>query len=90
MKGRSRLRGPSRPPLGSCWGFRWVFLGQLKPTVAVWADPALDQTQIAWAQAVRDRLAPLSRGGYLNYATDDSSDIVAGAFGAESSRDSRP
>ncbi len=51
--------------------------------MAIWDDPALDDDAIAWAQEARDRLQPLSRGGYLNYATDDAADTVEGAFGAE-------
>jgi len=51
--------------------------------MAIWADPALDQAQVTWAQAARDRLRPLSTGGYLNYATDDTADTVEGAYGAQ-------
>ena len=51
--------------------------------MAVWADPALDEDQVAWAHAARDRLQPLSKGGYLNYATDDGAETVEGAFGAQ-------
>jgi FAD/FMN-containing dehydrogenase len=54
--------------------------------IAVWADPSLDEDQIAWAQAARDLLQPLSRGGYLNYATDDGVDTVEGAFGVDTFR----
>ena len=51
--------------------------------MAVWTDPALDDIQLAWAHTARERLQPLSKGGYLNYATDDGADTVEGAFGAE-------
>jgi FAD/FMN-containing dehydrogenase len=50
--------------------------------MAIWADPALDEAQVSWAQAVRDRLRPLSTGGYLNYATDDAAQTVEDAYGA--------
>ena len=50
--------------------------------IAVWDDPALDDAEIAWAKTARDRLQPLSRGGYLNYASDDGAQSVADAFGA--------
>jgi FAD/FMN-containing dehydrogenase len=51
--------------------------------MAIWADPALDQAQVTWAQTVRDRLRPLATGGYLNYATDDSPETVEDAYGAQ-------
>jgi len=51
--------------------------------MAIWSDPAIDEDTIGWAKAARDRLQPLSKGGYLNYATDDAADTVEGAFGAE-------
>jgi FAD/FMN-containing dehydrogenase len=51
--------------------------------MAIWADPALDQAQVTWAQTVRDRLRPLSTGGYLNYATDDTAETVEDAYGAQ-------
>ena len=47
--------------------------------MAIWADPALDEAQVTWAQKVRDRLQPLSASGYMNYATDDT----AGTYGAQ-------
>ena len=50
---------------------------------AIWADPALDHAQVTWARAIRDRLKPLSTGGYLNYATDDTAETVEGAYGAQ-------
>jgi FAD/FMN-containing dehydrogenase len=51
--------------------------------MAVWADPADDERELGWAAGIRDLLAPLSSGGYLNYSTDDSSTTVRAAFGAE-------
>ena len=51
--------------------------------MAIWADPALDQAQITWAQTIRDRLQPLSAGGYLNYATDDTAQTVQDAYSAQ-------
>jgi hypothetical protein len=48
--------------------------------LAVWEDPSLDTIEIAWAHGVRERLAPLSRGGYLNYISDGSTDAVEDAF----------
>jgi len=54
--------------------------------MAVWEDPADDEGQLACAAAARDRLQPLSRGGYLNYATDDSEETVEGSFGSENFR----
>jgi len=51
--------------------------------MAIWADPTLDEAQVTWAQTVRDRLRPLSTGGYLNYATDDTAGTVEDAYGAQ-------
>ncbi len=48
--------------------------------LAVWEDPSLDSAEIAWAYGVRERLGPLSRGGYLNYVSDGSTDAVEDAF----------
>lgn len=50
---------------------------------ALWADPGMDEEQVTWARAVRDRLRPLSTVGYLNYATDDTAETVEGAHGAQ-------
>lgn len=33
------------------------------------------------ARVIRDRLSPLSHGGYLNYAMDDVADSVETTFG---------
>ncbi len=51
--------------------------------MAVWEDPGADDEEIAWATSARDRLQPLSKGGYLNYATDDAAETVEDAFGRE-------
>ena len=51
--------------------------------LAVWTNPSMDDAQIGWAKTARDRLQTLSRGGYLNYASDDAAETVEGAFGNE-------
>jgi len=51
--------------------------------MAIWEDPSLDEQEIEWAAGIRGLLEPLSSGGYLNYATDDSVETVTGAFGLE-------
>jgi len=51
--------------------------------MAIWEDPSLDEQEIEWAAGIRGLLEPLSFGGYLNYATDDSAETVTGAFGLE-------
>lgn len=51
--------------------------------LAVWEDPLLDPLEIEWAGTARDRLQHLSAGGYLNYASEASTDAVAAAFGQE-------
>ena len=48
--------------------------------LAVWEDPSLDPAELSWAHEVRERLAPLSRGGYLNYVSDSSTDPAEDAF----------
>jgi FAD/FMN-containing dehydrogenase len=68
-------------PTGTAFAFRHARFNI--SAMAIWADPALDQAQITWAQAVRDRLQPLSTGGYLNYATDDTAETVEDAYGAQ-------
>jgi FAD/FMN-containing dehydrogenase len=68
-------------PGGTAFAFRHARFN-VSP-MAIWADPALDEAQITWAQAIRERLRPLSTGGYLNYATDDSAETVEGAYGAQ-------
>ena len=68
-------------PGGTAFAFRHARFNV--SAMAIWADPALDEAQITWAQAVRQRLQPLSTGGYLNYATDDSAETVEGAYGAQ-------
>jgi FAD/FMN-containing dehydrogenase len=50
--------------------------------LSIWDDPALDEEMIDRARVVRERLSPLSRGGYLNYSMDDARDSVATTFGA--------
>lgn len=51
--------------------------------LSIWKDTALDEEMIGRARAVRDRLNPLSRGGYLNYAMDDAKESVEATFGAD-------
>jgi len=68
-------------PTGTAFAFRHARFNV--SAMAIWADPALDEAQITWAQAVRDRLRPLSTGGYLNYATDDTAETVEDAYGAQ-------
>jgi FAD/FMN-containing dehydrogenase len=50
--------------------------------LSIWDDPALDEEMTSRARAVRDRLIPLSKGGYLNYAMDDVRDSGEAMFGA--------
>lgn len=50
--------------------------------LSIWDDAALDEDMIGRARAVRDRLVPLSRGGYLNYAMDDEHVSVQETFGS--------
>jgi FAD/FMN-containing dehydrogenase len=50
--------------------------------LSVWDDPAMDEEMIGRARSVRDRLSPLSGGGYLNYSMDDGRDAVETTFGA--------
>src|SRR5262249_2174514 len=44
-------------PTGTAFAFRHARFN-ISP-MAIWADPALDETQVTWAQTVRDRLRPL-------------------------------
>jgi hypothetical protein len=50
---------------------------------AVWEDESFDGYELQWAATVRDMLTPFSKGGYLNYSTDDAPETVSGAFGSE-------
>jgi FAD/FMN-containing dehydrogenase len=68
-------------PGGTAFAFRHARFNV--SAMAIWADPAQDEAQITWAQAVRERLRPFSTGGYLNYATDDTAETVEGAYGAQ-------
>jgi hypothetical protein len=49
--------------------------------LSVWADPAIDDAMIDATRAVRDRLSPLSSGGYLNYSMDEAGESVETTFG---------
>ncbi len=54
--------------------------------LAVWDDPAEDETQIAWARGVADALAPssLAGGGYVNYMQhDEPPERALAAYGPE-------
>lgn len=54
--------------------------------LAIWADPAGDEQQIAWARRAATRFEPFSLrgGGYLNYPElDQSAGRVAAAFGPD-------
>lgn len=55
--------------------------------LAIWSDPADDETEIAWARRFADRVSPLSLrgGGYLNYPElDQTAARVAAAYPPES------
>ncbi len=54
--------------------------------LAIWEDPSDDETQIAWARGVADRLAvgSLTGAGYANYApVDETMERVRLSFGAD-------
>ena len=54
--------------------------------LAIWADPADDDTQIAWARRVAGGFerASLSGAGYANYASsDETAERVLASFGTE-------
>ena len=60
---------------------RWNVSG-----IAVWEDPAEDESQIAWARELADALRPgsLTGAGYANYApVDETPERVRAAFGPE-------
>jgi FAD/FMN-containing dehydrogenase len=55
--------------------------------LAIWEDPADDESEIAWARRFADRVAPLSLrgGGYLNYPElDQTAGRVAAAYPPDS------
>ena len=77
-------RARSEPEGGAAFGqraARWNV-----SALAIWQDPADDETHRAWARRAADAIgaSSLSGAGYGNYATDDESQerILAG-FGAE-------
>jgi len=52
-----------------------------------WDDAAHDETCIAWARAFFKASAPYaSAGAYVNFMTEDESDRVAAAYGANYAR----
>jgi FAD/FMN-containing dehydrogenase len=54
--------------------------------LAIWADPAADEGQVAWARSLTSALEPssLSGAGYANYASaDETPTRVRAAFGPE-------
>ena len=80
MNGAARVE----PPDGAAFGqreARWNV-----SAIAIWEDPADDDTQIAWARDYADALRPssLSGAGYANYApVDETPERVRSAFGSE-------
>ncbi len=72
------------PPGGAAFGMRGARWNV--SAIAVWEDPSEDATQIGWARATMESLAPwqFNGAGYANYASaDESSDRVRTAFGPE-------
>ena len=52
-----------------------------------WEDPAQDKVVIGWARSFFDASRPYaSSGAYVNFMTEDESDRIAGAYGANYSR----
>jgi FAD/FMN-containing dehydrogenase len=52
-----------------------------------WEEAAQDQAGIAWARAFFDASAPYaSAGAYVNFMTEDETDRVAAAYGANYAR----
>jgi FAD/FMN-containing dehydrogenase len=80
MSGQAR----HEPPGGAAFGqreARWNVSG-----IAIWEDPADDETEIGWARGFADALRPssLTGAGYSNYApVDETPDRVWLAFGTE-------
>jgi FAD/FMN-containing dehydrogenase len=53
----------------------------------IWEDPSENEAQIAWSRAFYDALTPhLSGGVYLNWASEESTDRVRHAYGANYDR----
>jgi FAD/FMN-containing dehydrogenase len=50
--------------------------------IAMWHDPADDESNIAWLRSLQDACRPHTEGGaFLNFVADDSEDHVRGAVG---------
>jgi FAD/FMN-containing dehydrogenase len=77
------VRGAARhePEGGSAFGHRTAAWNVT--ALGIWADPGLDDTMIAWARRLADRLEPDSLGaGYANYApVDETPERVLMTFG---------
>ncbi|WP_170448032.1 FAD-binding oxidoreductase [Ruegeria arenilitoris] len=55
-----------------------------------WEDPAKDDTCIAWARALYDRMTPHATGSaYVNFMPADEADHLSGAYGANATQLSR-
>ena len=52
--------------------------------IAIWDDPADDESMIAWARTTTAALDPLSSGGgYINYGSHDGPDRALAVYGRE-------
>jgi FAD/FMN-containing dehydrogenase len=81
-----QLTGAARaePPGGAAFGQRSA--GWNVSALAVWDDPADDESCVAWARATAASLAPhsVTGGGYVNYMpADDTPDRTLAAYGPE-------
>jgi FAD/FMN-containing dehydrogenase len=72
------------PPEATAVGFRDAAFNV--SALAIWEDPATDESQVAWARATAAAAEPytLRGGGYLNYMqADEPLERVRAAYGAE-------
>jgi FAD/FMN-containing dehydrogenase len=53
---------------------------------AYWEDDAETDDEIAWVDAIRDAMQPLSTGGYVNYIDANQSDWAAAYYGSNLGR----
>lgn len=80
------IRGVARrePEGGAAFGQRAANWNAT--ALGIWADPAQDELQVAWARRLADRLRPdsLAGAGYANYApVDETPERVQATFGPD-------